>query len=279
MEIDFFGYLKIGKIKKEKFFMIIESLANPLIKQIKKLKEKKNRKETGRYLIEGVNLCLEFLEHTPEDVEMVISTLENVPLVPENIKVTVVSEKVFSSISETKTPQGIMAVGRISEKILSFDDMKLIVYLDDVADPGNVGTIIRTADAFGADAVVLSPNSADIYNSKTVRATMGSLFHIPVVYERDYLEILSECKRKDFFIITGSLDAEKQPSEIDFKNKDKRYVVCLGNEAHGVSLKLQEMGVTKIRIPMPGKAESLNVAVAGAVLLYENVRQRGESDA
>ena len=75
------------------------------------------------------------------------------------------------------------------------------------------------------------------------------------------------------------MDAEKQPSEIDFKNKDKKYVVCLGNEAHGVSLKLQEMGVTKIRIPMPGKAESLNVAVAGAVLLYENVRQRGESDA
>ena len=259
--------------------MIIESLANPLIKQIKKLKEKKNRKETGRYLIEGVNLCLEFLNHTPEDAEMVISTPENAKLVPENIKITLVSEKVFLAISETKTPQGLMAVGRISEKSICFDEMKLIVYLDDVSDPGNVGTIIRTADAFGADAVVLSPNSADIYNSKTVRATMGSMFHIPVVYEKNYLEILSECKKKDFYIVTGSLDAEKQPSQLDFKDKNKQHIICLGNEAHGVSLKLQELGVTKIRIPMIGKAESLNVAVASAVLLYENVRQRGENDA
>lgn len=255
--------------------MIIESTSNPLVKQVKKLKDKKYRKETGLYVIEGVNLALEFLAHTPHLAKYVITTPERETCIPDGIQVTVVSEKVFEAMGETKSPQGIMVVGKMEEPRLDTDKSSLIVYLDNVKDPGNVGTIIRTSDAFGADAVVLSPNSADIYNSKTVRSTMGSMFHIPVLYENDYLEKIKALKNSGFNIITGSLDTKNEPKNIDFKTA--KNVICLGNEAHGVSDELVSTGVTKVKIPMSGKAESLNVAIAGAVLLYECVRQRGNS--
>ena len=254
--------------------MIIESLSNPLVKNIKKLKEKKYRKETGKYLVEGINLCLEFLNYTPHLADTVIATPEKAELVPEGIPVTIVSERVFEAIGETKSPQGLMVVGKISDEITDFSKMKLSVYLDNVADPGNVGTIIRSADAFGADAVLMAPECADLYNPKTVRSTMGSMFHIPVVYEKEYLKTVKECSDNGFTVITGSLDGAVEPYKIDFC--EGKYILCLGNEAHGVSDELVALGGKKVKIPMPGKAESLNVAVAGAVLLYEALRQKEE---
>ena len=254
--------------------MIIESMSNPLIKNIKKLKDKKYRKESGKYLVEGINLCLEFLEYTPENVDVVLATPEKAELVPDGIQVTVISERVFESIGETKSPQGLMIVGKIPEECPDFSRMRTIVYLDNVADPGNVGTIIRSADAFGADAVLMAPECADLYNPKTVRATMGSMFHIPVVYEKKYLETVKQCVDDGFTVITGSLDGAVLPEKIDFTQG--KYILCLGNEAHGVSEELASIAGKKVKIPMPGKAESLNVAVAGAILLYETVRQRGQ---
>lgn len=256
--------------------MIIESVSNPLIKNIKKLKDKKYRKETGRYLIEGVNLCLEFLENTPEFLDVALATPEKAVLVQGKFPVTVVSERVFESIGETKTPQGLMIVGRIPEETPAFSDMNIVVYLDNVADPGNVGTIIRSADAFGADAVLMAPGCADLYNPKTVRSTMGSMFHIPVVCENSYLETIKLCIDSGFTVITGSLDGAVLPEQIDFTKG--KYLLCLGNEAHGVSEELAALAGKKVKIPMPGKAESLNVAVAGAVLLYETVRQKGQKN-
>lgn len=256
--------------------MIIESMSNPLVKNLKKLKEKKYRKETGRYIVEGINLCLEFLHHQPEYVEMVIATPEKAELVPENFSVTKVDEKVMEAISETKSPQGLMAVGKIPNESFDFSEMSLIVYLDNVSDPGNVGTIIRSADAFGADAVLMAPECADLYNPKTVRSTMGSMFHIPVVYEKEYLNTIKECADNGFTIVTGSLDGAVEPYKIDFSNG--KYIICLGNEAHGVSDELVDLGGQKVKIPMSGKAESLNVAVAGAILLYETVRQKGQKN-
>ena len=255
--------------------MIIESTANPFVKQVKKLKEKKNRKAEMRYVIEGVNVTLEFLTHMPGCAADVIATPERAGEIPNKFAgiTHIVSERVFAYLSDTKSPQGMMAVGKIVNQTPDFSDMHLLVYLDNVQDPGNVGTIIRTADAFGADAVILSPESADIYNSKTVRSAMGSLFHLPVLYEEEYLSLAQKLKKDGFSILTGSLDATSAPSEIDFSHG--KNMICLGNEAHGVSDELVSVGVKKIKIPMPGKAESLNVAVAGAVLLYESVRQRG----
>lgn len=255
--------------------MKIESLSNPLIKQIKKLKDKKNRKAEGLYLIEGVNLALEFLTYSKDLVKNVIATEDKLGLVPEKFDVTVVSERVFEGISDTCSPQGLMVVGKIPDSTCTFDDMSLVIYLDKVADPGNVGTIIRTADALGVDAVILSKDCADLYNSKTVRSTMGSMFHIPVLIEENYLEKLKDLKSKGFKLVTGSLDGDKTLDKLNFT--DLKTVICLGNEAHGISKELVDLGVTKTKIFMPGKAESLNVAVAGAIFMYEATLKRRNS--
>ena len=146
------------------------------------------------------------------------------------------------------------------------------MYLDNVSDPGNLGTIIRTCDAADVDAVILSPQCADVYNSKTVRSTMGSLFHIPVFYENAYLEQIDELVNRGFDVFAGCLDGKISHFEADFTHKS---VICLGNEAHGISDILQEKANVKIKIPIPGKAESLNVSIAGAILVYEALRQRG----
>lgn len=252
--------------------MKIESPSNQLIKQIKKLKDKKTRKAENLYLIEGVNLALEFLNYIPSPYKYVLATSDKKGLVPDGIDVIEVSDRVFETLSETCSPQGLMVVAEINEAKIDFSNTSLIVYLDRVADPGNVGTIIRTADAFGADAVILSENCADLYNSKTVRSTMGSMFHIPVICEENYLEALKELKNLSFTLLTGSLDGENTVDEQDFVSN--KTVICLGNEAHGVSAELLGLGVTKTLIPMQGKAESLNVAIAGAVFLYEATRQR-----
>ncbi len=252
--------------------MKIESPSNQLIKQIKKLKDKKIRRTENLYLIEGVNLALEFLSYMPSAYKYVIATSDKKNLVPDGIDVIEVSDRVFETLSETCSPQGLMVVAEIKEEKIDFSDKSLIIYLDRVADPGNVGTIIRTADAFGLDAVILSQNCADLYNSKTVRSTMGSMFHIPVICEENYLEDLKELKNNGFKLLTGSLDGENTIDKQDFINN--KTVICLGNEAHGVSEELCDLGVTKTLIPMPGKAESLNVAIAGAVFMYEATRQR-----
>ena len=251
-------------------YMVIESAANPLVKQWKKLKDKKYRKQTNEYLIEGVNLCLECIAFRKDLISAAIVTSDKKHLAEGITPLYEVSEKVMETLGDTEAPQGIVLVGRTQDENLDISAMRRIVYLDKVKDPGNVGTIIRSADAFGADAVILSAECADLYNPKTVRATMGSMFHLPVVCENVYLDWLKKLKDADFTIITGSLDTEDTPATVDFVNS--KTVICLGNEAHGVSEELVSLGVKKVKIPMPGKAESLNVAIAGSVLLYEAIR-------
>jgi TrmH family RNA methyltransferase len=146
------------------------------------------------------------------------------------------------------------------------------VYLDGVRDPGNVGTVIRTADAAGADAVILSPDCADIYNPKTVRSAMGSLFHIRTVVENEHLEYIKSAVGAGAKALAGALDADRFLYDFDMKDK---IIVCVGNEAHGITDELKNLtGAYGVKIPMPGKAESLNASVAAGILIYEVVRQR-----
>lgn len=250
--------------------MIIESTSNPLVKQWKKLKDKKYRKLTNEYLIEGVNLCLECIAYRKDLISAAIVTVDKAHLAEGISPLYVVSEKIMETLGDTEAPQGIILLGKMQQQEDAFENARRIVYLDKVKDPGNVGTIIRSADAFGADAVVLSAECADLYNPKTVRATMGSMYHLPVFCEEDYLATLRNLKNNGFMIITGSLDTDNTPATVDFVHN--KTVICLGNEAHGVSDELVSLGVTKVKIPMPGKAESLNVAIAGSVLLYEAIR-------
>ncbi len=246
------------------------------MKQWKKLKEKKYRKLTNEYLIEGVNLCLECIAYRKDLISAAIVTPDKPHLAEGVSPLYVVSEKVMEALGDTEAPQGIILVGKMQPQEELNPEAKRIVYLDKVKDPGNVGTIIRSADAFGADAVVLSAECADLYNPKTVRATMGSMFHLPVFCENTYLEVPRKLKDNGFIIVTGSLDTDNTPATVDFVYN--KTVICLGNEAHGVSDALVALGVTKVKIPMPGKAESLNVAIAGSVLLYEAIRGENTSD-
>ncbi len=252
----------------------IEGASNALIKQTKKLKEKKYRLKEGLFIAEGENLCRELFNHKPELVKTVFVTenyLNENPV--DNFDVVIVPDFIFESLCETKTPQGIAAVASFGEAAsVGFIGDSLVVYLDNVKDPGNVGTIIRTADAAGFDAVVLSKECADIYNSKTLRATMGSVFHIHVFYEEEYLSVLKKLKESGFNIFAGCLDAKTCIFDENLKGKS---VICIGNEAHGISGELINLGVNKTKIPIPGQAESLNAAVAGAIMMYEAVRQRG----
>lgn len=245
----------------------IESTANPFIKELKKLKNKSERYEKGLYIVEGENCVGELVNFKPQLVECILFT-DKYQGMFEGFKEYVVSQRIMESLCDTKTPQGIVAVCRMESEFKKTSSV--CVYLDNVKDPGNVGTIIRTADAAGVNTVILSKECADLYNSKTVRSTMGSMFHIDVVYEDEYLSKLKELKNEGYTVLTGSLQAQKSLYEYDFTNKT---VICIGNEAHGISEELYGLGTYNIKIPMPGNAESLNAGVAGSIIIYEAVRQ------
>jgi TrmH family RNA methyltransferase len=188
----------------------------------------------------------------------------------------IVSEDIYNKISDTEQPQGIMVVLKkqqttIAQMIMQESKRPLIVILDGIQDPGNVGTIIRTADAAGCTGVVLMKGSADIYAGKTVRATMGSLFHLPVLEGVIPEELVSDLRQINVTMLATCL----QKSTVYYQsNLTKPLAIILGNEGQGVTRELIEAADACLHIPLIGQAESLNVAVAAGVILYEAVRQR-----
>ena len=141
---------------------------------------------------------------------------------------------------------------------------------DKLQDPGNLGTIIRTAHAAGVDGIILTKGTVDIYNEKTIRASMGSLFHIPVIYDDKDNTIVKELCNKGFSLLSTSLEGDKDFFEEDLTGK---LIISVGNEGNGVSKEIYDLSDKKVKIPMPGGAESLNVAIAASIILYEKVRQ------
>ena len=152
---------------------------------------------------------------------------------------------------------------------MDFAKCNNIVYLDSVTDPGNMGTILRTCDAMGADCVILSKGCVDIYNPKVVRATMSSLFNGPVLFDTNE-DLLTQLRQCGFLIAGTVLDGSVVSFDSDLRRKT---VIVMGNEANGISETVREMCDFKIKVPMTGGAESLNVAVCCAMLLYEKLRQ------
>jgi TrmH family RNA methyltransferase len=258
---------------------VIQSSQNVKVKEWAGLLEKKHRDRSGRFLIEGVHLVQEAIV-SRADLEVLAYDLERgmpaelAPLlgsVPE-CEVFAVSPAVMAKCTGTDSPPpvfGIAAKPFPDTKTL-FGEGALVVVLDGLRDPGNVGTLIRSADAVGADAVVLGRGSVDLYNPKTVRSTMGSLFHLPVV-EGDLAELLPEAKRNGCRVIGTSLQAAKSCYESDWTGG---IWLLLGSESQGLSPESLAEVDEAVLIPMRGKAESLNVAMAGTVLLYEAMRQR-----
>ncbi len=262
--------------------MKITSLANPKIKELLDIKRGKSRVKHTSFIIEGHHLIEMALgADTPviegfftEDFSRKKEGQKILEQLSRHMsRIYEVTDQILRKISETETPQGIIAVAasrplRLDE--LPMKENPLIVVSDGIQDPGNLGTIIRTADAAGADAVIILTGTCDVYMQKTVRATAGSLFNIPIAHAavEEFLEWLRSHNIK--LAVTAS-DAKNSFFEVDL---DKPIAFVFGNEAHGVQEDLKRAADMVLRIPIYGKAESLNVAVSASVCLYEALRQR-----
>ncbi len=241
----------------------ITSTKNEYIKLLRSLKQKKGREETGLFLAESDKCAAEALRYAK--VQTLLTTLPEHPLARQaeqsNARVVLVSQAVMEAVSDVKTPQSVMAV--VQKQQGSLPQKGLFVALEDVADPQNVGTILRTADAVGAAGVLLSGKCADYTSPKAVRAAMGSTFHLPVEVAEDFEGRLSALKKAGVRLLGGHLKGvEAMPGERE------NLCVIIGNEARGMSESAAQLCDYLVKIPIYGKAESLNAAVAAGVLLY-----------
>lgn len=243
----------------------ITSLKNPKVAAWKALKDRKGRRESGCFLVEGSKMVEEALA-SAFDVETVL-VQEGMEL-PDGLTMPVyeLPAHVLAAVCDTKTPQGIAAVVRMKEQSALG---KHIVVLDGVQDPGNVGTIIRTADAAGLDGVLLSTQCADVFSPKVLRATMGSIFRMNLRTTDDLPGELTKLREKGYSILSSQLDGTP------FYEREKvaeQFALIIGNEGNGVSEQVQQTATHRVRLPMRGGAESLNAAIAAAIMMYELMR-------
>ncbi|HEL2382374.1 TPA: RNA methyltransferase [Streptococcus suis] len=241
---------------------IIRSKSNNLVKQIKKLQQKKYR--TSSYLIEGWHLLEEALAAGAR-IEHILVVEEHADRVVQLEKVTVVSPEIMQDLTDSKSPQGVIAQLALPSQDLPERLEGRFLVLEDVQDPGNVGTIIRTADAAGFDGVFLTDKSADIYNMKVLRSMQGSHFHLPV-YRLPIEDILSTLKNNQVEILATTLSSQS----VDYRevSPEASFALVMGNEGQGISDFVSEEANQLVHITMPGQAESLNVAIAAGILVF-----------
>lgn len=256
---------------------MITSTSNPRVKNIVQLSKKmKSRREQGVFIAEGIKM---YREAPPEDVREVFVSrsfaedTENQELLKE-MNYEVVDDRVFNQMSDTKTPQGILCVvkqPRYRLEDLLMKQSPFLLVLENLQDPGNVGTIFRTAEGAGADGIIMSKDCVDIYNPKTIRSTMGSIYRVPFIYAADLKEMSGVLKKRGISTYAAHLDGKNTYDQEDYREGTAFFI---GNEGNGLSRELSQEADHLIRIPMEGKLESLNAAVASAVLMYEVHRQR-----
>ena len=255
---------------------MITSTSNNQVKYLVQLQNKsKIRKENKEFVVEGIKI----VEEAPKDRIVKIYVSENFTQSNEEAikkissEYEVVSDSVFSQMSDTQTPQGILAIIKMVE--YSIDDLikniPLIVIIENLQDPGNLGTIIRTGEGAGISGVLMSSNTVDIYNPKTIRSTMGSIFRVPFVYENDFLDAIDSIKNKEITVYAAHLDGKNGYTAEKYSGPS---AFLIGNESNGLTESAAKKADVLIRIPMCGKVESLNAAIATTVLLYEARRQR-----
>ena len=234
---------------------IISSKENELIKHIKKLKDKKERDISNEYIIEGIKLVKEAIQEQANIKKIILcDDCEKTEDIPKELMYEIakyeciyVTEKIFKYISEVQAPQGILAVvekNNVDKEIDYTQD--IIVALDDVQDPGNLGTILRTVDSIGLTQILVSKGTADSYNPKVIRSTMGAIFRVRIIECEDLAKMLKEIKKHKFKIVVSSLQTENSIYDINYNKK----VIIIGNEANGVEKQIQEMADEKIKIPM-----------------------------
>lgn len=261
----------------------IVSRNNPLVKKMAQLLQKKYRQETGYFLVEGLRTVEEAVEaglvqslfYVPADGMRLQNLLYKA--VASGIQIYEINSHILAKISDTTTPQGIVACTR--QHTASLMDMSEVVagatgplvVVDRLQDPGNLGTILRTADAVGAAGIIILAGTADIFSSKVVRSSMGSLFHVPVCGPITEEELINWCPKQGVRLAATTLENSCSIYQADLTGK---LALIIGNEANGVSEHLLQQASLKLHIPMPGKAESLNAAMAAGIILFEILRQR-----
>ena len=258
---------------------IITSKDNELVKHIRKLKDKKFRDENNEYVVDGVRLVEEAVKENAkikqrivcEDTTKTYEIPTHIMLEIAKYECIYVSDKVFNLITQVTNPQGIMAIIEKDTANVQIDyTQDIIVTLDDVQDPGNLGTILRTVDSIGLNQIIVSKGTADAFNAKVVRSTMGAIFRIKIIEVEDLAKAIKDMKKHHFKLMVTSLQTDNSIYDINFNKK----IIVIGNEANGVSKEIQEMADEKAKIPMLGRTESLNASVATGVVLYEYVRQK-----
>ena len=257
----------------------ISSKDNELIKHIRKLKDKKYRDESNEYVVEGVKLVEEAVKENAKIKQIIVcEDTTRTYEIPTHIMLEIakyecisVSDKIFNIITQVTNPQGIMAIIEKNAQNAKIDyTQDIIVVLDDVQDPGNLGTILRTVDSIGLNQIIVSKGTADAFNSKVVRSTMGAIFRIKIIEVENLAQAIKEMRKHHFKLMVTSLQTKNSIYDIDFYKK----IIVIGNEANGVSKEIQDMADEKAKIPMLGRTESLNASVAAGVVMYEYVRQK-----
>ncbi len=257
----------------------ITSKDNELIKHIRKLKDKKYRDESNEYVVEGVKLVEEAVKENAKIKQIIVcEDTTRTYEIPTHIMLEIakyecisVSDKIFNIITQVTNPQGIMAIIEKNAQDAQIDySQDIIVVLDDVQDPGNLGTILRTVDSIGLNQIIVSKGTADAFNSKVVRSTMGAIFRIKIIEVENLAQVIKEMRKHHFKLMVTSLQTKNSIYDIDFNKK----IIVIGNEANGVSKEIQDMADEKAKIPMLGRTESLNASVAAGVVMYEYVRQK-----
>ncbi|MBQ4581738.1 MAG: RNA methyltransferase [Oscillospiraceae bacterium] len=247
----------------------ITSRANPLMTHIRKLSSAAYRRETGEYLCDSPKLLAEAVQWGAEIVTVVATAEAELPALPAAVRCVEVPRDVMESISPMKTPQGVLFTCRLPETVLpAKPEGKRYMVLDGVQDPGNVGTIWRTADAFGCDGLILLPGCADPYSAKTVRSSMGAVFRLPV-----YTATAAEMKEALNAAQIPLYGAALRDDTLDARDVDyTRAAIAIGSEGRGLTEEVLTLCDRTVRIPMAERCESLNAAIAATVLLWEAYR-------
>ncbi len=258
---------------------IITSKDNEIVKNIKKLKEKKYRDLNNQFIVEGIKIVEEAInENVNIEYIVICEDCVNDGSIDKKLlyeiakyKCIYVTEKIFNTLTEVTNPQGILAViNRTNIKTDVDYNAEFILVLDGIQDPGNLGTILRTVDSANLKQIVISKETADPFNSKVIRSTMGAIFRVDIIKSDDIIETLKQLQTNGFEIVVTSLQTDNSIYNIQYNKK----VIVIGNEANGVSKEIQNIANVKVKIPMLGKTESLNAGVATGIMVYEYVREK-----
>lgn len=261
---------------------MITSPANKKIREVQNLNRKASyRRETGLFPAEGERMFLEIPEERIRGLFVSEHFLQNcretsrekLSRIPHEV-MEVVADSVFPSLSDTRTPQGILCLVKAEEhsleELLSAKNPNLLV-LETIQDPGNLGTMLRAGEAAGLTGIVADRGTADLYNPKVIRSTMGSIFRVPMVYVDDLQEALRAMKQRGIALCAAHLQGSVAYDQVSYTGPN---AFLIGNEANGLTEETAALSDLRVRIPMLGRVESLNAAVAASVLLFELSRQR-----